>query len=133
MTDSLNQHVLTRVRRPLALTLAGLWAERLARAFWPLWTVLLTGLAALSFGVQDAVPLEAAWIGALAWVAGAVGAGVWGLRLFRAPERVEALARLDAAMPGQPLAALADAQAIGRGDAASTAVWQIHRERMAAR
>ncbi|HMO09023.1 MAG TPA: DUF4175 domain-containing protein [Paracoccaceae bacterium] len=133
MTDSLNQHVLTRVRRPLALTLAGLWAERLARAFWPLWTVLLTGLAALSFGVQDAVPLEAAWIGALAWVAGAVGAGVWGLRLFRAPERVEALARLDAAMPGQPLAALADGQAIGRGDAASAAVWQIHRERMAAR
>lgn len=133
MSDSLNQHVLTRVRRPLALTLAGLWAERLARAFWPLWTLVIAGLAVLSFGLQDMVPIEAAWIGTLAWAAGMVGAAVLGWRAFRAPGRLEALARLDAAMPGQPLAALADTQAIGRGDAASAAVWQAHRQRMAAR
>lgn len=133
MNDSLNQQVLGRVRRPLALTFAGLWAERIARVFWPLWSVLLAGLAALSFGVQDALPVEGAWIGGLALVAGAVATGLRGLRAFRPPTRGEALLRLDAALPGQPLAALADFQAVGRADAASAAVWQAHRERMAVR
>lgn len=125
--------VLRRIRWPFRLTWAGLWAERLSRAFWPLWTVALIALAVLAFGLQDMVPLEVAWAGLLALLLGAVTALVLGLRRFRIPRRAEALARLDASLPGQPLLALSDDQAIGGTDPASVAVWQAHRARMAAR
>ena len=125
--------VLTRIRWPLRLTWAGLWAERLSRAFWPLWTVALATLAILAFGLQDMVALEAAWTGLVAAIVGAVWSLTRGLRQFRIPTRAEALARLDASLPGQPLSALADDQAIGGSDPASVAVWQAHRARMAAR
>lgn len=122
-----------RIRWPLRLTWAGLWAERLSRAFWPLWTVLLLVLSVLAFGLQDILPLEAAWTGL---VAACVGAGwaLWrGLRRFNAPRRTEALARLDASLPGQPISALTDEQAVGGSDPASVAVWLAHRARMTAR
>lgn len=125
--------VLRRIRWPLRLTWAGLWAERLSRAFWPLWTVALFALAVLSFGIQDSVPLEAAWTGLVAMVLGALWALWRGARRFRLPRRAEALARLDASLPGQPLSALSDDQAIGGSDPASVAVWQAHRRRMAER
>jgi hypothetical protein len=121
-----------RIRWPLRLTWAGLWAERLSRAFWPLWTVLLLVLSVLAFGLQDILPLEAAWTGL---VAACVGAGwaLWrGLRRFNAPRRTEALARLDASLPGQPISALTDEQAVGGSDPASVAVWLAHRARMTA-
>ncbi len=118
---------------PLRLTWAGLWCERLARAFWPLWSILIGTLAALAFGVQDAVPLEAAWIGVVGFAAGAIWAMITGLRRFYRPTRADALTRLDSALPGHPIAALTDTQAIGATDPASLAVWQAHRTRMAAR
>ena len=31
---------LSAIARPLRLTLLGLWAERVTRAFWPVWTVV---------------------------------------------------------------------------------------------
>jgi hypothetical protein len=55
-----------------------------------------------------------------------------GLRRFRWPPRAEAIGRLDRSLPGRPLAALSDAQAIGQGDAAATALWAVHRGRMLA-
>lgn len=126
-------HALSAIDRPLRLTLLGLWAERITRAFWPVWTVVLATVAALAFGVQDLLPLEAAWAG----VVGVAGALVWtlwrGLRGFRRPTRAEALVRLDSRLPGQPIAALTDRQVIGTDDPASLAVWQAHRARMAAR
>jgi uncharacterized protein (TIGR02302 family) len=132
MQDHQNS-ALDRIARPLRLTLLGMWAERLTRAFWPLWTVLLLTLSALAFGVQDHLPLEAAWTGLVLAVA-ATGWTLWrGLRAFRAPTRTEALIRLDSRLPGQPIAALTDTQAIGGDDPASLAVWQAHRARMAAR
>ena len=133
MTEDLSRRTLDRLRRQVALTLAGLWAERLVRAFWPLWTILIAVLAALSFGLHDLLPLEAAWGGLLAVVAG-VGWALWsGLRGFRRPHRGDALARLDATLPGRPIATLSDAQAVGAGDPASAAVWRAHLDRMAAR
>lgn len=124
---------LAALSRPLRLTLLGMWAERLTRAFWPLWTVVLTGLSAAAFGLQDHLPLEAAWA-ALVGLALALVWTLWrGLRGFRAPSRAEALIRLDSRLPGQPIAALTDTQAIGGDDPASLAVWQAHRARMAAR
>jgi uncharacterized protein (TIGR02302 family) len=119
--------------RPMRLTLAGLWAERLARAFWPLWSLMLVTLAALAFGLQDLGPLH------YAQAAGAV-VGIFalillalGVKRFRKPTTMDALDRLDAAMPGRPIAALTDTQAIGTKDPASLAVWQAHQDRMAAR
>ena len=53
------------VSRPIRMTLAGLWAERLVRAFWPLWSLLIAALSALAFDAQDRLPLEAFWFGAV--------------------------------------------------------------------
>lgn len=124
---------LKTVETPLRLTWAGLWAERLVRAYWPLWTLVIGLLAALSFGLQDHLPLEALWFGAVAGLVALIWAGLRGWWQFHRPSRIEALARLDSRLPGQPLAALRDRQAIGADDPASQAVWAAHLARMAAR
>lgn len=118
---------------PLRLTWLGLLAERMVRAFWPLWTLALAVLAVLILGLQDSLPLELVWGGLL--VAGATALwGTWfAVRRFRWPSLAEAEHRLDASIPGHPISALADRQAIGSGDAASEAVWQAHLRRMAER
>ncbi|MBN2907541.1 MAG: TIGR02302 family protein [Rhodobacteraceae bacterium] len=135
MTDTTQspQAALAALRWPLRLTRAGMVAERLTRAFWPLASLLLAVAAALAFGVHEVVPrgwvlggLGAAGLATLA----AVGLGV---RAFHWPTRAEALDRLDRTLPGRPITALADSQAIGAGDAASRAVWQAHVARMADR
>ncbi|RME18109.1 MAG: DUF4175 family protein, partial [Alphaproteobacteria bacterium] len=121
------------LRGPLRLTLAGLWAERLAQAFWPFASALALAIAALRFGLVSLLPDGAARLlfGALAL---AVLAGlVVGLLRLRPPRRAEALARLDARLPGQPIAALTDSLALGAGDPAAEALWQAHRARMAER
>jgi len=85
MTDTDRQAALRRLNRPMRLTLAGLWAERLTHAFWPLWTVCGAGLAILSFGVQDWLLLEAAWAGIVLFSLGALWALIAGYRAFRKP------------------------------------------------
>ncbi len=119
-----------RLRLPLSLSWAGLLAERLVRAFWPLWTLLAALAAAAMLGLQDHLMFEVATGAGIAAILGAVTLLVVGLARFRWPRRAEALARLDAALPGRPLQALGDTQAIGRGDPASEALWQAHRARM---
>ena len=54
------------LRWPLTLTRLGMAAERAARAFWPLWSIVIFALALLMLGVQDEVAVE--WVR----VAGAV-------------------------------------------------------------
>ena len=121
------------VGRRIALTHAGLVAERITRAFWPVWTVIFAALTPLIFGWQDALPLEATW----AWLVLSVAALGWttwrGIRAFRWPSRAEAAARVDETLPGRPLATLSDSQAIGATDDASRAVWAAHVERMRTR
>ncbi|AWD21914.1 DUF4175 domain-containing protein [Fuscovulum blasticum] len=131
--DKIPETVLPALIWPCRLTLLGLWAERLSRAFWPLWTVLLLAFAAAAFGVQDHGPLLWVQIGAGVMALAALVALVMGLRAFRRPTRAEALARLDATLPGRPIAALGDSQALGRDDPVSASVWQAHKARMAAR
>jgi uncharacterized protein (TIGR02302 family) len=133
MTETPQDPVLKSLVWPMRLTLLGLWAERLARAFWPLWSLMLLVLAALAFGLQDVGPLV--WAQAGGALAGLVALGflVLGYRRFRKPTRIDALDRLDLAMPGRPIAALRDRQALGTDDPASLAVWRAHQERMAAR
>ena len=125
--------VMQRVRRPLTLTWAGLIAERLVRAFWPLWTVVSLVAAALFLGLHDALPVEAVWISLVLSGLAALTFLISGALKFRWPKRQETVDRLDSVMPGRPLAALADAQAIGRGDPASEALWRAHMVRMADR
>ena len=119
-----------RLTWPVRLTLAGMLAERVSRAFWPLWTLVLVALAALMLGLHDILPLEVVWTVGVAMVLGAGGALVRGATRFRWPSREEALDRLDRTLPGRPIEAISDTQAIGAGDAASEAVWNAHVARM---
>ncbi len=121
------------LRLPVAATRAGMVAERAVRAFWPLWTVAFVILAPLMMGWHDTLPLEVFWAGVVLSGMAMVAALVWGLRRFYMPTQAEAVARVDAALPGRPIAAIADTQAIGSGDAASEAVWRAHMARMAER
>ncbi len=127
------QEAAARLKRPLELTRAGMVAERLTRAFWPLWSIVMAALAALMLGLQDSLPVEAVWAGAVLAVGGTLWAAWRGLRAFRWPTRAEAAERLDRTMPGRPLAAIADVQAIGAGDPDSEAVWRTHVLRMVER
>jgi len=108
-------------------------AEQVTRAFWPFWTVAFVVIAPLMFGWQDVVPLEVFWGFAVLGVIALIASLIWGLRNYRNPTYDDAVARVDARLPGRPIAALVDEQAIGTGDAASEAVWQAHIARMAER
>jgi uncharacterized protein (TIGR02302 family) len=84
-------------------------------------------------GWQDVMPVEVIWGFAVFAVIGLVGSAIWGVMRFRWPTKAEATDRVDAAMPGRPIAALADNQAIGATDPDSIAVWRAHLGRMAER
>jgi hypothetical protein len=125
--------IMRKLRRPLTLTWAGLIAERVVRAFWPFWTLLALSAAALMLGLHDVAPVELVWVGLVLAALGLLGFFAWGLMRFRWPHRQEAVARMDAALPGRPLTALSDQQVIGAGDAASERLWRAHLDRMADR
>ena len=133
MTDQhdLPPETAQRLLWPLRLTFAGLVAERAVRAFWPLWSVLIAVLAALMLGLHEMLPLEAVWGLGVISVLGALWTAVRGIQGFRWPHSADALDRLDRSVPGRPIAAISDAQAIGAGDPASVAVWTAHVARMA--
>ena len=124
---------LKRIETPLRLTLLGLWAERLARGFWPLWSLVILAVALASFGLQDSLPLEASWFLMVSLAGSALWALIHGLRGFRRPTRGEALIRLDSRLQGRPIAALLDTLALGDTDPATQALWAAHRARMADR
>ncbi len=118
---------------PVRLTLTGLVAERIVRAFWPLWSLLLLVWAAFASGVLEGASVELSWF-ALITAIGLGGYSLWyAARRFRIPTRADALDRLDRSMPGRPIQAAQDDQAIGSGDHASEAVWRAHIARMQAR
>ena len=84
-------------------------------------------------GLHDTVAPEITWgLGGFSLLLGMIFL-VRGLRRFRWPRRDEAIERLDATMPGRPIQAILDSQAIGAGDDASRAVWAAHQSRMRAR
>lgn len=118
---------------PLRLTRAGLVAERATKAFWPLWSVLMLVIALVMLGVQDVTPPKLAMAAVAVFSLAGMWTLVYGLRRFRWPDDTEARERLDATLPGRPITALTDTQAIGADDAASRAVWKAHVARMAAR
>ena len=117
--------------RALRGTLFGLWAEGLARAFWPFVTAAMLLWAALAFGVQDLLPsLWAAALG-LGGLASLLMAFIWGAWRITIPSRLEAARRLDQSLPGRPLATMADQVAVGADDAGTQALWTAHKARVA--
>jgi uncharacterized protein (TIGR02302 family) len=120
-------------RRAVRLTLLGLWAERLLISYWPLLSVLSVSIAIFLFGLDRALPLEAWWVLVLAIGFGTFAAFAWGWRQFSRPRWADARSRVDLTLPGRPLAAIADAQALGQTDDASRALWETHQKRMAER
>jgi uncharacterized protein (TIGR02302 family) len=119
--------------RALRGTLAGMWWERIARALWAPVALLALLLAFAASGLAQIVPPLVASatvlsLGGLALLT--LGVGLWRLRL---PTRAEAASRLDQTLPGRPLSALADEQAVGAGDEASRRIWAAHLARMQAR
>lgn len=130
---ALPEAMLARLRWPVRLTRLGLLAERLTQCFWPVWTILFLMAAAAAFHLEDMAGVEIAWAG-LMFGLGGLCWGLWdGIRKFRWPSHADALERLDRTLPGRPLAALSDTQAVGAGDSASAEVWRAHQSRMAAR
>jgi|TARA_R110002012_G_scaffold11890_13_gene53246 uncharacterized protein (TIGR02302 family) len=124
---------LAKIKWPLRLTWAGMWAEALVQALWPLVGVILVVLAALILGLHDLVAVEVVYATAAAVLITFIGALGYAAWYFKVPRQIDALARLDASLPGRPIQALMDAQAIGAGDPASMAVWQAHQQRMSDR
>ncbi|WP_209424417.1 DUF4175 family protein [Pararhodobacter sp. SW119] len=120
------------ITRAVRLTQAGLVAERLTQAFWLPVALALLGFTVLAFDLLSLLPVR--WRG---WATAGFAllllvSLILALRRFHWPRRDEAVARLDRSLPGRPLAALSDEQAIGGNDAASSALWALHRGRMLA-
>lgn len=100
--------------------------ERAAYALWPLLSAVFLVLAVLMFGLHELLPLEILWGGgSLATIAGAAALG-YALYGFHVPSKTDSIARLDQSLPGRPIQALTDTQAIGATDTASAAVWAAH-------
>lgn len=122
---------LNGLRWPLRLTWAGMFAERVAFALWPLMTVVLIVLAVLMLGFHEVVTVEVFWVGLVLAALGILSTFGFALYRFRLPSLQDAVERLDASLPGRPIQVLTDTQAIGASDEASTAVWRAHQQRMA--
>ena len=134
MTDEApKSDAIKRLIWPLRLTLAGMVAERVVRAFWPVWTGLFFIFSALAFGAGSLLAPAYTWS-----ILGLVSLGliiflVLGIRRFQMPTRGEALERLDRTMPGRPITTLLDTPAVGGDDPAGRSVWATHVARMANR
>ncbi|TDT75538.1 uncharacterized protein (TIGR02302 family) [Litoreibacter halocynthiae] len=124
---------LTALTWPTRFTLVGLWAERVTHAFWPLWTVLFFGVVVLIFVGGASLPMWALWTLALTATFGFGASLYYAWKKFRVPTWADALNRIDRTMPGRPVTAALDTQALGGSDAASQAIWQAHKARMQAR
>lgn len=116
--------------RALHGTRRALRLERAARALWPLGAALAVLAAALAFGAGEALAglsPQRRWT-ALALVGLALlWAALYAALRWRRTRWPEVEARLDATLPGRPLAGLRDHPVLG-----DDAMWAAHRARLAA-
>ena len=115
---------------PVLLTRLGLITECVTQEFWQTWTVLFFVFAPLIMGWHDFLPLELVWGYGIVSLMALMWTFYHGMRAMKWPSEAEAIARVDARLPGRPIAALNDVQAIGAGDMASEAIWNAHLVRM---
>ena len=119
------------LRIKIRLSGMALTVERLACAFWPCVMVLLTILSLLIWQVHGLLPypFDLGLYGIL------TGLFVWFLTIavrgFSPVSQDQAILRLDANAPGNPIIALVDRQLGGAGDEGSIELWQLHQKRMA--
>ena len=121
-----------RLRRELALTRWGIWAESAARAFWPVFVILCLALALALLGAFAAFGPTGHRVLLGLFALALVAALVLGGARFRRPDEAAIRARLDSSDPRRPLATLEDELAIGRGAGPTESVWRAHRQRAAA-
>lgn len=121
-----------RLRRQLRLTRWGLWAEQVARAFWPVFVVLCLAAAMALLGAFAAAGPTGHRVLLGVFAVALVVSLVAGGALFRRPDDATVRARLDSTDPRRPLATMADELAVGRGQDRTESVWRAHRLRAAA-
>lgn len=129
---SATDRAMARLERQITRTRAAMLAESVARAFWPWVTLLMAGGAFWAFGglrpLGPVLSLAALAVFGLA----ALTALALGARAVALPSRADAVARLDAALPGRPISAMGDRIAVGRNDAGAQTLWAAHVDRMSA-
>lgn len=111
-------------------TRVGMMVETLSRAFWPLGSFLAAFWAALAFGLPEILSRGQLVLALALGVGGIAYFLVTGIRAVRWPSEADARARVDATLPGRPLAALRDTAALGAEDPGARAVWAAHIARM---
>ncbi|MER2507197.1 MAG: DUF4175 family protein, partial [Amaricoccus sp.] len=87
-------------------TRVGMMVETLSRAFWPLGSFLAVFWAALAFGLPEILSRGELVLALALGVGGIAYFLVAGIRAVRWPSEADARARVDATLPGRPLAAL---------------------------
>lgn len=125
--------VLNKLAWVLTLTRLGLLAERVIRAFWPLWSVIFVVISVLMMGLHDTLSVEAVWMLGIAALISTIWFLIRGLLRLKLPSRQEALVRLDETLPGRPVQSLLDQPAMGKADPHTLAIWTAHQARMAAK
>jgi uncharacterized protein (TIGR02302 family) len=129
--DHLTSTARARISAAVTRTRISMMAERGTRAFWPVWTIVFFAIAVESFGLLRGVS-AAAYIGIHVGLIAAVAVFlILGIRAYRHPSKADAQARLDAALPGRPLATLEDRAIVGANDAGTQAVRAAQLDRMA--
>ncbi len=121
---------LAGIQTTLRLTRVGMVTERMTKAFWPLWSVLISALACLMLGLQDNLPRNVIYTVIALIGVGGIWALIYGIKKFKWPSQDEAREKLDQTLVGAPIRTVLDDQAVGAEDAASRAVWRAHQTRM---
>jgi len=125
------EHVAELIGRRMGWSRAALWIERVAQAFWPLYTFLAGGLAVALLFPFDALPFWLHVAALIGFACGAVAMGIRGFARLSPPTEAEAWAKLDAGSPERPATTLLDRLEAGGDDPATRAIWAEHRRRMA--
>ncbi|MEM7238632.1 MAG: TIGR02302 family protein [Pseudomonadota bacterium] len=116
------------LRRRIRLSEWALWAERLAVALWPAFSVVCLFLALALIGVFSVVDTHVRLVLQILFGGGLIAALAYGFWRFRRPAKHEAMNRLDRDSPVRPLAAMSDRLASVRS-APTEAIWKAHQRR----
>ncbi|NNU79646.1 TIGR02302 family protein [Halovulum dunhuangense] len=126
-------HGEARLRQQIRRTRLAMMAEAMTRAYWPVTTLGMAGIAFWAFGGLASLGPDLSLVAVGVFGLGLVLLIALGTRRLEWPSEADAVARLDAALPGRPISSLSDTIAVGRDDPGAQALWQRHLERMAER